>query len=168
MSAKFQTAYGCAEVRLSMVREDSLAASVPAEQPMLNRAELAVDFWNGRIATREAFNPEVECFVVLMLDRRNRLKGWQTVSVGIATAALAHPREVFRAAIVGSASAILCMHNHPSGDPSPSAADVQLTRMIREAGAVVDIPILDHVICGRRGADPLGKGFYSFREAGLL
>ena len=59
-------------------------------------------------------------------------------------------------------------HNHPSGDPSPSAADIQLTRQLREAAAAVDIPLLDHVIIGRRGADPLGRGYYSFREAGLL
>ncbi len=60
------------------------------------------------------------------------------------------------------------LHNHPSGDPSPSAADIQLTRQLREAAAAVDIPLLDHVIIGRRGADPLGRGYYSFREAGLL
>jgi DNA repair protein RadC len=59
-------------------------------------------------------------------------------------------------------------HNHPSVDPSPSAADIQLTRQLREAAAPVDIPLLDHVIIGRRGADPLGRGYYSFREAGLL
>ena len=59
-------------------------------------------------------------------------------------------------------------HNHPSGDPSPSAADIQLTRQLREAAAAVDITLLDHVIIGRRGADPLGRGYYSFREAGLL
>jgi DNA repair protein RadC len=59
-------------------------------------------------------------------------------------------------------------HNHPSGDPSPSAADIQLTRQLREAATAVDIPLLDHVIIGLRGADPLGRGYYSFREAGLL
>ncbi len=59
-------------------------------------------------------------------------------------------------------------HNHPSGDPSPSAADIQLTRQLREAAAAVDIPRLGHVIIGRRGADPLGRGYYSFRDAGLL
>jgi hypothetical protein len=58
--------------------------------------------------------------------------------------------------------------NQPSGDPSPSAADIQLTRQLREAAAAVDIPLLEHVIVGRRGADPLGRGYYSFGEAGLL
>ncbi len=60
------------------------------------------------------------------------------------------------------------LHNRPSGDPSPSAADIQLMRQLREAAAAVDIPLLDHVIIGRRCADPLGRGFYSFRDAGLL
>src|ERR1700678_3610925 len=59
-------------------------------------------------------------------------------------------------------------YNHPSGDPLPSAADFQRMRQLREASAAVDIPLLDHVIIGRRKADPLGRGYYSFREAGLL
>jgi DNA repair protein RadC len=60
------------------------------------------------------------------------------------------------------------VHNHPSGDPSPSASDIQLTRQLREAGSIIDIPMLDHVIVGDREADPLARGYYSFREAGLL
>jgi DNA repair protein RadC len=164
--ATFQTAYGTGEVRLSYVREDELG--FPVEQPIINAADLAAAFFRSTVETRAGFNPEVECFVVLMLDRKNRLKGWQTVSTGTATACLAHPREIFRAAIVASAAAVICLHNHPSGDPAPSAADVQLTRQIREAGKAVDIPVLDHVIRGRTSADPLGRGYYSFREAGLL
>jgi DNA repair protein RadC len=111
---------------------------------------------------------QVEKFWVLCLNRRNRLLKQVEVSSGTATATLAHPREVFRPAIREAAAAIVCAHNHPSGDPSPSAADIQLTRQLREAASAVDIPLLDHVIIGRRGADPLGRGYYSFREAGLL
>jgi hypothetical protein len=59
-------------------------------------------------------------------------------------------------------------HNHPSGDPTANPADIQLTRQLREAAAAVDIPLLDHVIIGRRGAYPLGRRYYSFREKGLL
>ena len=168
MKVAYQTAYGTAEVRLSVVREDTLAAVVPAEQPMCNRAELACGFFRDHIAKHPLFDGEKECFIVLMLDRRNRMKGWNFVTLGTQTQCLAHPREVFRAAIVGAAAAVICMHNHPSGDPSPSAADVQLTRQMREAGNAVDIAVLDHVVVGRAGADPLGKGYYSFREAGLL
>jgi DNA repair protein RadC len=135
----------------------------PREAPVLNRADLIVAYLDTT-----ASGLEVEKFWALCLDRRNRLRKRVEISSGIATAALAHPREVFRAAIREAASAVVCAHNHPSGDPSPSAADIQLTRQLREAAAAVDIPLLDHVIIGRRGADPLGRGYYSFREAGLL
>ncbi len=133
------------------------------ESPVLNRADLIASHLNP-----VASGLEVEKFWVLSLNRRNRLRKRVEVSSGTATAALAHPREVFRSAIREAASAVVCVHNHPSGDPSPSAADIQLTRQLREAAAAVDIPLLDHVIIGRRGADPLGRGYYSFREAGLL
>jgi DNA repair protein RadC len=135
----------------------------PDESPILNRADLIAAHLEA-----VASGLEVEKFWVLSLNRRNRLRKRVEVSSGTATAALAHPREVFRSAIRESASAVVCAHNHPSGDPSPSAADIQLTRQLREAAAAVDIPLLDHVIIGRRGADPLGRGYYSFREAGLL
>ncbi|HXA15049.1 MAG TPA: JAB domain-containing protein, partial [Opitutaceae bacterium] len=81
---------------------------------------------------------------------------------------LVHPREVFRAAIREGAAAIICAHNHPSGDPMPSAADLQVTRQLREAAKIVDIILLDHVIIGRAAADPSGTGHYSFRTTGLL
>jgi DNA repair protein RadC len=135
----------------------------PLESPVLNRADLIAAHLDG-----VASGLDVEKFWVLSLNRRNRLRKRVEVSSGTATAALAHPREVFRSAIREGASAVVCVHNHPSGDPSPSAADIQLTRQLREAAAAVDIPLLDHVIIGRRGADPLGRGYYSFREAGLL
>jgi DNA repair protein RadC len=90
------------------------------------------------------------------------------ISLGTLTCTLVHPREVLRAAIVASAAAIICGHNHPSGDPAPSAADIQLTRQLREACVAVDIPLLDHVVVGERDGDPMGKGYYSFREVGLI
>ena len=134
-----------------------------AESPILARADQI-----AACLESIASGLDVEKFWVLCLDRRNRLKRRVEISSGTATAALAHPREVFRSAVREAASSVVCAHNHPSGDPSPSAADIQLTRQLREAAAAVDIPLLDHVIIGRRGADPLGRGYYSFREAGLL
>jgi DNA repair protein RadC len=107
-------------------------------------------------------------FYVVCLSRKNRPLGRHRVTTGTATAALAHPREVFRVAILANACAVVCVHNHPSGDPSPSAADIQLTRQLREASAVMDIPLLDHLVIGDRDDDPLGVGFYSFRSAGLI
>ena len=113
-------------------------------------------------------NPVVESFVSVFLDRRNRPIAKHLVTVGTLTSTLAHPREVFRAAILANAAAIVISHNHPSGDPSPSAADIQLTRQLKAASLTLDIPLLDHVIVGDAKMDPLGRGIYSFREAGLL
>lgn len=110
----------------------------------------------------------VEKFWVLCLNRKNRLLKRVEISSGTATSALAHPREVFREAVRAAATAILCAHNHPSGDPAPSAADLQVTRLLREAARAIDIPLVDHVIIGRAEADPLGTGYFSFRHAGLL
>lgn len=119
---------------------------------------------------RTAFeeNPVQEAFYVILLTRRNRALGRQLITLGTLTSTLAAPREVFRAAILGNAAAIIASHLHPSGDPSPSAADIQLTRQLREASKALDIPMLDHVICGTVDGDPLGRGHYSFRESGLL
>jgi DNA repair protein RadC len=133
------------------------------EAPLLNRADLVAAHLEPIAA-----GLDVEKFWVLCLNRKNRLKKCVEVTSGTATAALAHPREVFRAAIRESASALVCSHNHPSGDPAPSTADIQMTRLLREAARTVEITLLDHVILGRPGADPLGRGYYSFREAGQM
>ncbi len=110
----------------------------------------------------------VEKFWVLSLNRRNRLLLRQEISSGTATSALVHPREVFRAAIKAGACSIIAVHNHPSGDPAPSSADLQITRQLATAARAVEISLLDHVIIGHPSRDPAGRGYYSFREAGLL
>ncbi len=131
--------------------------------PLLNRAELIV----AHLAPLAA-GLEVEKFWVLCLNRKLRLLKRVELTSGTATAALAHPREVFRTAVRESATAIVCAHNHPSGDPAPSAPDIHVTRLIREAAKTIDIDLVDHVIVGRPDADPLTKGYFSFREAALL
>jgi len=113
-------------------------------------------------------NPVTESFIAILLDRKNHPIGRYVVTTGTATSSLAHPREVFKAAILASATAIVCAHNHPSGDPAPSAADIVITRQLREAAKAIDIDLLDHVIVGEKRADPHGKGYYSFREVGML
>lgn len=144
-------------IRTTFVRED--ATLIKADT-----AEKIVQYMAG------AFDqyPEQEQFWVVLLNRKNVPKGRHLVTLGTATASLAHPREVFRAAILASATAIVCVHNHPSGDPSPSGEDVQVTRLLSQASKTVEITLLDHVIIGEASADPMGKGYYSFREAGLL
>jgi DNA repair protein RadC len=133
------------------------------EAPLLNRADLVAAHLQPVV-----HGLQVEKFWVLCLNRKNRLLRRVEVSSGTATAALAHPREVFREAIREAATAVICVHNHPSGDPAPSAPDVQITRQLREAARTVDIELLDHIIIGRPSADPLARGFYSFRETGML
>jgi DNA repair protein RadC len=137
--------------------------SAASSQPVLNRPEAIADFlrpWSDGL--------EIEKFWVLCLNRKHRLMQRVEITSGIATSSLAHPREVFRAAVREGAVAIACAHNHPSGDPAPSSADIAVTRQLREASRALDITLVDHVIVGTVGHDPLHRGFYSFREAGLL
>jgi DNA repair protein RadC len=110
----------------------------------------------------------VEKCWVLCLNRRNRLLGLHEISSGTATSSLLHPREVFRQALRHAASAVIVAHNHPSGDPAPSHADRAVTRQLAEAGRVVGVELLDHVVVGRPEADPSAKGWFSFGEAGLI
>jgi DNA repair protein RadC len=90
-----------------------------------------------------------EAFYVLLLDGKNRVQGELRVSEGSLTAALVHPREVFAPAIRDGAAALVLVHNHPSGDPTPSAEDVALTERLRQGGDLVGVRILDHVVIGR-------------------
>ena len=102
-----------------------------------------------------------EHFLVLLLDVRNRVLAMPTISVGSLTASVAHPREIFREAIRYSAANMILIHNHPSGDPTPSREDMQLTRQMMKAGEIMGIPVLDHVIIA-------GDGFLSLKEADCL
>src|SRR5688500_740299 len=103
----------------------------------------------------------VEEFHVAVLDAQHRLERDVTVTRGILNSSLVHPREVFREAIAERAAAIILVHNHPSGDPSPSTDDRNVTDQLVAAGRLLDIPVHDHVIIGR------GR-YTSFAEAGLL
>jgi len=102
-----------------------------------------------------------EHFVVLCLNARRQLIKTEIVSVGTLSASLVHPREVFGPAIVAGAAAVVAMHNHPSGDPSPSAEDREATRRLQRAGELLGIPLADHVIVSE-------SSFFSFRESGIL
>jgi len=113
-------------------------------------------------------HPMQEVFYVILLNQKNKPLGRIAITTGTVNSTLAHPREVFRPAILAGATAIICVHNHPSGDPAPSAPDLHVTRLLREASRTVDISLLDHVILGRAECDPANVGYYSFRSAGLL
>jgi DNA repair protein RadC len=89
-----------------------------------------------------------EHFVVFHLDTRHRVRSYEVVSIGSLMAAIVHPREVFKGAILANAAAIICGHNHPSGDPSPSEDDCSLHERLCKAGEILGIEVLDHVIVG--------------------
>ena len=107
-----------------------------------------------------------ESLRVILLDTRYRLLQIQEVSLGSVNESIAHPRDVFRPAVISSAYAVIVVHNHPSGDPSPSQSDHSLTRRLAEAAELLQIKLLDHIIIGApaEGRPP----YFSFREAGVL
>jgi DNA repair protein RadC len=133
------------EYKIVALRECPL----PEQMRICDTPETAADYWRLHIATNPYFNPDCECFVVLLLNTRRRVKGHQLVSIGTLDTILVNPREVFRAAIISAAAAIILMHNHPSGEPNPSEADIKVTRDLIRAGQLLKIEVLDHVIIGR-------------------
>ncbi len=111
---------------------------------------------------RSLFDSQVrERFVVFWLNSRNRVMGFEVVSEGTLNSSLVHPREVFRGAIVATCASIVVAHNHPSGNTEPSKEDIEVTQQLVEAGKIIGIPLLDHLI----HAD---NTYTSFAERGLV
>ena len=106
-----------------------------------------------------------ECFQVLCLNTKNYLINRHLVTLGLVDASLVHPREVLRPAISDNAGAVVLVHNHPSGDPTPSAEDLRITKQMVEAGMIIDIKIVDHIIIGKKSEGC--AGFLSMREEGV-
>jgi DNA repair protein RadC len=102
-----------------------------------------------------------ECFVVFLLNVKNRIIAKEVISLGILDGSLIHPREVFKAAVCAGAASVIVAHNHPSGDTTPSVQDREVTTRLREAGKIIGIPLVDHVIVG--AGTPY---FFSFRTTG--
>ena len=148
----------------------------PSEIEKLRATRAIAEEWNSpddqapRWATPEdcarylmpRFGSEpVESFGVALINTRNRLKRCVVVSRGSVNGAIVHPREVFRPAIVERAAAVVLFHNHPSGDPQPSQEDRQLTKRLLDAGRIIGIGVLDHVIVA-------AGAYFSFKERGEL
>ena len=133
------------EYRVTALRE----CPVPSELLVCETPEQAAAYWRLHIEPHPYFNPECECFVVLFLNTRKRVKGHQLVTHGTLDTLLVHPREVFRTAIITSAASVILLHNHPSGDATPSEADIKVTRDLIRAGQLLKIEVLDHVVMGR-------------------
>ena len=109
----------------------------------------------------------VEHFQVVLLNTRRKLIRVEQISRGTLDTILVHPREVFKLAIAANASGLVLVHNHPSGDPTPSEADIKVTRDLIRAGQLLKIEVLDHVIIGKRTAER-AKDFVSLRELGYF
>ena len=140
--------------RISLTREPGVTL---AERPSMEAPAQAAPILRQYIGDIDR-----EVFVLAMLTVRHRVLGLHTVSVGCLTASLVHPREVFKPAILSGSAALVIAHNHPSGDPEPSAEDLALTRRLAAAGSLLGIEVLDHLVIGEAGR------FVSLRERGAL
>jgi DNA repair protein RadC len=139
-----------------------MAAELHGESPLLDNPEAIADFLR-----EENRAHDVECFRVLLLNTRRRLIRVEQISQGTLDTILVSPREVFKSAIAANASAIVLLHNHPSGDPTPSEADVKVTRDLIRAGQLLKIEVVDHVVLGRRTAERT-KDYASLKELGYF
>lgn len=137
-----------------------MAREIRGETPQVNTPESVAE-----ILRDEFRGSQTEEFVVLLLNTRNKLIRVEKVSTGILDTVLVHPREVFKHAVAGNAASIVLAHNHPSGDPTPSEADVRVTRDMIRAGQLLKINVQDHIILGKK-TEERSKDYVSLRELG--
>jgi DNA repair protein RadC len=153
-TSRIRGSYNVGRLRISIVREG------PDEVPS---ARVETPAAAADLFLQTAPDDGREHFRVLFLSVRHIPIGISTVSIGCLTAGLVHPRELFRLAIVAGASGLVVTHNHPSGDPQPSAEDLALTRRLAAAGSLLGIEVLDHIITG-----DATKAWVSLKERGFL
>ena len=139
-----------------------MAREVRQEAPLLDTPEQIADLFREDNRLRQ-----VETFQAILLNTRRRLIGQHEITHGTLDTLLVHPREVFKAAIAANAAAIILLHNHPSGDPTPSEADIKVTRDLIRAGQLLKIEVIDHVILGRATSER-PKDYASLRELGYF
>lgn len=157
--------YNPKEFKVVALRE----CPTPEEMQLCDTPDKVAIYWRTHFESDERFNPECESFGILFLNTRRRVKGHQLISIGTLDTVLVTPREIFRAALIlGGVSGIVLAHNHPSGDPAPSDADIKVTRDLIRAGQLLKIEVLDHVIVGTRRTDSLAGHFSSLRQLGFF
>jgi len=139
-----------------------MARELQHETPVLDTPERVAD-----LLREDNRLHSVEHFQVVLLNTRRKLIRVERISQGTLDTILVHPREVFKLAIAANASGLVLVHNHPSGDPTPSEADIKVTRDLIRAGQLLKIEVLDHVIIGKRTAER-AKDFVSLRELGYF
>jgi DNA repair protein RadC len=139
--------------KLSLMRDGALCA----ERKIVTRSQDLYPILREYYARHDR-----EEMVVVLLDAKHRIIGINSVSVGSLTLSIVHPRETFKAAIVSNCAAIILAHNHPSGDPTPSQEDRALTKRLKDAGDIIGIPVLDHLVIGDDGR------YVSFADQGWI
>ena len=145
---------------------EACAAYVAVKKPAVRDPETAYRLLRP-IMTAATSGDSQETFFVLLLDTKSKVIGSPVECTrGLLDSAPVHPREVFREAVRQSAASVILAHNHPSGDPTPSKEDIDITRRLVEAGRILGIRIVDHVICGR--PSDMTPGFVSLREKNLV
>jgi DNA repair protein RadC len=137
------------------------------ENAVLDNPQKIVDYLTPMLPNSIAFRPDVENFIVVHLSSRKRPIGFEVISNGTLDTLLVHPREVFKSGIVANAAGIVLVHNHPSGDPTPSEADIKVTRDMVRAGQLMKIEVCDHIILGQATPERL-KSWCSLRELGYF
>jgi DNA repair protein RadC len=145
---------------------EACAAYCEVKRPPIREPEKAVEILRPFIVAATGGDKQ-EAFVVILLDAKQRMIGSPRVAtLGLLNCSLAHPREIFREAVRDGALSVIVAHNHPSGDPTPSKEDIDITRRLVEAGKILGIGVVDHITLGR--AEPGAEGFVSIREKNLV
>lgn len=155
------------QVRTTLIRE----SVVPwADQKTLDTPDRVEEWMRGVVAEDPEFNPDVETLWVIFLTTRRKPMGVEKLATGTLDTILIHPREVFRPAIMQAASAVVLVHNHPSGETQPSEGDIRFTRTIQKAGQMLSLEVLDHVVIATEGRAPTNavRRYSSLRELGYF
>lgn len=161
--------HGIAQCNVQILRESPLPYNIEDGLPLLDTPEASARALETLVASDPQFDWERETFVVMLLTVRRRLASWQILSVGTRDTLLVAPADVFKLAIVANAHAIVIGHNHPSGDSTPSEADIRITRDLFRAGQLLKIELLDHIVVANPALRETGKrGYASLRELGYL
>ena len=138
-------------VKVALIKEQSFKSEIKKIYQPSDVAKIACEYLKDL---------DREHFILICVDTQHKVNALHTVSIGSVNASIVHPREVFKVAILANATSIFVAHNHPSGNCTPSTEDQTVTKRIQNAGELLGIDLIDHII--------VGDGYYSFKENGLL
>jgi len=135
----------------------------PVDESPLEQPESVARYLLPQLAESVVYRPDVENFIIIHLNTRKRPIGFEIISQGTLDTLLVHPREVFKSACIANSASIILAHNHPSGDPHPSEADIKVTRDLIRAGQLMKIEVVDHIILGQcRQLSLREQGYFSY------